>query len=374
MRVLLFSVTAGEGHNATARAIASILTSQGAETKIVDAYRLAGRFMYHLVSKGYLVASSSLKYGYGLVYRMLEHRRGNAYRLSPARLSGRSLAKKFARVIAEYDPDVIVGTHPFTGRILDITKERHGFRAKTVAVVTDFTLHPYWEEALRLDRLILPGERLLPLAEKKGFAREQLRPFGIPIRKDFAVALPKGEARVSLGLSPTLPTLLLMGGSMGYGNMRALLCRLDKLATPHQCIVVCANNAKMLKSIQRHTWKNPVLALGFVDFVPRLMDAANVIVSKPGGITSAEALVKRLPMIIPSAIPGHEDHNVRFLTETGAALSLSRRLSLTDAVASVLFDPERQRAMQAAIDTIRKPLALDDLCREIFFLAEKSKK
>ncbi len=372
MRILLFSVTAGEGHNMTARAVARALEARGAETKIVDAYRLAGSFMYHLVSRGYLVASSYLKYGYGLVYRILEHRRGNAYRLSPARLSGRSLAKKFSRVIAEYDPDVIIGTHPFTGRILDIARERHGFRAKAIAVVTDFTLHPYWEEALRLDRLILPCEALLPLAEKKGFTREQLRPIGIPIQAAFATSLTKEEARRSLGLSPALPTLLLMGGSMGYGNMKKLLATLDALPYDCQSIVVCGNNERALKSIRDTVWKKPVLALGFVDFVPRLMDAADAIVSKPGGITSAEALAKRLPMIIPSAIPGHEDRNVAFLTKAGTALSLSRHLSLAEAVTSVLLDPARHRAMCEAIERIRKPAALDDLCREVLSLAKKA--
>ena len=370
VRVLFFSVTAGGGHNTTARAVAEALAQQGVQTKIVDAYRLSGRFMYYTVSRGYLLASSYLKYGYGAVYRVLEHRRGNAYRLSPARLSGRSLAKKFAAVIREYDPDVVVCTHPFAGRILDIAKERHGFRAKTVGIVTDFTLHPYWEEALRLDRLILACEGLTPLAEKKGFTAAQIRPTGIPVHSAFAKEEAKETARTALGLSPTLPTLLIMGGSMGYGNMGKLLRRLDRLPLALQSVVVCGSNERAAKSIRRHPPKNPVLVLGFVDFVPRLMAAADLIISKPGGLTTSEALSRRLPMIMTAAIPGHEANNAAFLTQAGTALPLSRRLSLEKAVLSLL-DPERRRKMQAAIDAIRRPNATEALCREIFALAEE---
>ena len=101
MRVLLFSVTAGEGHNSTAKAIARSLESMGAETRIVDAYRTAGRLMYHTVAGGYLLVSSYLKHGYGIVYRVLERRRGNSYRRSLVRWSGRSGAQKFKRLIDE---------------------------------------------------------------------------------------------------------------------------------------------------------------------------------------------------------------------------------------------------------------------------------
>lgn len=372
MRVLLFSVTAGEGHNATAKAIARSLESMGAETKIVDAYRTAGRIMYHTVAGGYLLVSSYLKHGYGVVYRMLEHRRGNSYRSSPVRRSGRSLAKKFKRIIDEYDPDVIVCTHCFAARILDIIKEKQGMRAKTLGVVTDFTMHPYWEEALRLDRLIIPCRELTPLAYKKGFTDAQIRPYGIPVHPKFAASVDKAEARRILGLDADLPTLLVMGGSMGYGNMERVLCRLDGLDVPFQAVVVCGNNKKVHDRIARRTFGKPILNLGYTDNVPLLMDASDLIISKPGGLTTSEALTRRLPMVITSPIPGHEDRNVEFLTETGTAVAVTKKLPLTEAVRMLLSDPQRREEMQKSIDVIRKPTAVLDLCREVLLLAEEA--
>lgn len=372
MKVLLFSVTAGEGHNATAKAIARSLEGMGAETRIVDAYRIAGRLMYHTVAGGYILVSSYLKYGYGVVYRMLEHRRGGSYRPSLARLSGRSLAKKFKRVIDEYDPDVIVCTHCFAARILDIVKERYGMRAKVLGVVTDFTMHPYWEEAQRIDRLIVPCKELVPLAYKKGFTDEQIRPLGIPVHPKFAITVEKEEARRILGLDQDLPTLLVMSGSMGYGNMERVLRRLDALTTHFQIIVVCGNNKKVYARIKERTWKKPVLALGYTENVPLLMDASDLIISKPGGLTTSEALTRRLPMVIVSPIPGHEDRNVEFLTEMGSAVAVSRRLSLTDAVDQLISDPARRLEMQKSIDKIRKPTAVLDLCHEVLTLAAEA--
>lgn len=371
MKVLLFSVTAGEGHNTTAKAVARSLEGMGAETRIVDAYRTSGRIMYHTVAGGYILVSSYLKYGYGIVYRMLEHRRGNSYRLSPARLSGRSLAKKFKRIIDEYDPDVVVCTHSFAARILDIVKERYGMRAKTLGIVTDFTMHPYWEEAQRLDRLILPCEPLIPLAYKKGFTDEQIRPLGIPVNPKFAVSVDKNEARRILGLDSALPTLLVMSGSMGYGNMERVLRRLDRLDVPFQIIVVCGNNKKAYARIRERTWQKPLLALGYTDNVPLLMDASDLIISKPGGLTTSEALTRRLPMIIVNPIPGHEDRNVKFLTQTGSAVAPTKKLPLAETVKALITDPERRTEMQASIDMIRKPNAVLDLCNEIFSLAEE---
>ena len=371
MRVLLFSVTAGEGHNMTAKAIARTLESMGAETRIVDSYRTAGRLMYYTVAKGYLLASSCLKYGYGAVYRVIDRRKSGRYRSALIRFSGRSLAKKFARIIAEYEPSAVICTHPFAARILDIAKERYGVRAKTVGVVTDFTMHPYWEESLRLDRVIIPCEPMIDAARKKGFTDAQIRPLGIPVHPKFAASEDKETARSILGLDPALPTLFLMSGSMGHGNMAHTLSLLDRIPTPHQTIVVCGSNKKMRERIDAHAWKTRVLTLGFTEKIPLLMDAADLVVSKPGGLTTSEAFTRRLPLVIVDPIPGHEKNNARFLTKEGCAVAVGRKYPLARAVEELLSDEERLGKMQAEVERLRKPNAVLDLCREIFALAEE---
>ena len=367
MKVLLFSVTAGEGHNASAKAIARELEARGAETKIVDAYRLSGRFMYKLVDKGYLFIAAHFKRLFGLGYRIAELRRGNSYRGSFTRFTGRRLAKKFKRVIEDFDPDVIVSTHSCATQTLDIVKQRHGLRAKTLGIVTDFTVHPFWEDGLRLDRLILPCEPLLPLALKKGFREEQIRSLGIPINPKFSVTTPKNEAREALGIDKSRFTLMIMSGSMGYGNILKTLRKLDAMPEDFQMIVVCGNNKKMHAKIEKQVWHKPLLNFGFTDKIPLLMDASDVIITKPGGLTTSESLSRCLPMIIRDPIPGHEAHNVRFLTGIGAAVTPKKGVSLEDTVRKVLSDSVRAD-MITAIEQIRKPNAVRDLCDEIILL------
>lgn len=373
MKVLLFSVTTGEGHNTTAKAIARALEERGAEVKILDTYRLSGKFMYHLIDKGYLLITSHLKLGYGVAYWFEEHRRGNSYRRSLSRWMGRRLARRFKREIDAFAPDVIVSTHSFASKILDITKQRHGIDAKLAGIVTDFTMHPFWEEALRFDRVILPCEPLIPLAVKKGFREEQIAPTGIPINPRFANTTPKAEARAQLGIYLDRPTLMIMSGSMGYGNIVKTLKKLDASADNFQMIVVCGNNKKMYEKIQKATWHKPLLSFGFTDKIPLLMDASDAIITKPGGLTTSEALSRRLPMIIRNPIPGHEVRNVRFLTGAGAAMTTSRHLSLTEAVEKILSE-ETRTEMLAAIDKIRKPDAVRNLCDEIVSLATPTDK
>ena len=366
MKVLLLSVTAGGGHNSTANALAARLREAGAEVKIADAYRdCSGRLMYTVVSQGYLLAVFVFRHLYGLFYRFFEKRRGNAYRSSPARLSKRGMAKRLSRLIEEYAPDAVVCTHCFAANLLDVAKERYGLSAVTVGIVTDFTVHPYWEEALRLDRIILPDERLAPAARKKGFSDEQILSLGIPIHPKFATVYDKKEAAISLGLDPEQPILLLMNGSMGYGSMVRTVKHLDRLSLPLQIIAVCGSNKRALRSIKRKKFRHPVLACGFVSNVETLMAASDLIVTKPGGLTASEALAKNLPLIISTPIPGHEDRNASFLTEQGAGILAKKPRAVADAVTLLLSDENRLAEAGKAAAALGKPNATEDLAREI---------
>jgi processive 1,2-diacylglycerol beta-glucosyltransferase len=159
---------------------------------------------------------------------------------------------------------------------------------------------------------------------------------------------------------------------MGYGNLTRVLKDLDALAPRFQTVVVCGNNKKAKKRIEKTVWKKPLLTLGFTRNVPLLMDAADCIISKPGGLTTSEALTKRLPMIICNPIPGHEDRNVEFLTEAGTAIAVDKRLSVADAVELFFSDEKLRKKMLSRIEVIRKPNATADLCAEIFALGAQA--
>lgn len=361
MKVLILTITAGEGHNTTAAAIARDLEARGVECRTLDTCLEISRSLYNLISKGYLLSTAEFKKTYALVYRKLENRKGNSYTGSLARTTYGLVTKNLSDYIDEYRPDVIVYTHVFAGVFLDIIMQKKTVNAKTVGILTDFVMHPFWEETLRSDRVVIPNEMLIPAARRKGLSDVQIVPSGIPIRPEFATVVPQDGARSLLGLDPTLPTLMLMGGSMGYGTLFQTVCELDTLDMDFQIISVCGNNQKAKEEIDGHTFRHRVLNFGYTDKISLLMDASDCIVSKPGGLTTSEALAKRLPMIICNPIPGHEDRNTEFLCNSGVAMKISPALRLSDAVYQMFSDPRRIAYMRSCTDLIRKPNAARDL-------------
>ncbi len=374
MKILVLTITAGEGHNSTASAIKEGIDKIGGDRvdcKIVDVYKLLNNVLYNAVSKGYLFATKRLQKIYGDFYLMAENRHSNADESSPMRNVNYALAKMLRKYIQMYDPDSIVYTHVFAGILLDEMKVKYGLRAKTVGIVTDFRIHPYWEEVTHLDYVVCADKRMAYNVRSKGFTDEKILPLGIPIHSKFNEIIPKEQAREMLGFENKL-TLLVMGGSMGFGNMTENVKTLDKLDVDFQIVVICGNNKKAYEELKAMKTSKPLYVYGYVNNVDIIMSASNLIVTKPGGLTTSEALAKRLPMVIVNPIPGQEDRNVEFLLNNGAAVAATKTFKLDEAVWTCLKDPKRLEVIEYAIDQIRHPDSTEKICSFAFKLAEEN--
>lgn len=362
MKVLVLSITAGQGHNATAKAICAYLELIGCEAEMLDTFNYVSRILGETVSKGYLITASKAKLAYKSAYRLAELRKKSKSDASPTRATGTMMAKKLLGYISDYDPDVIICTHIFAGIILDVLKEKRETRAKCIGILTDFAFHPYWEEGLNLDYVVTPNELLTAQAMKKGFSKEQILPLGIPIHPKFSKSVTKEEARARLGLDLRKRTVLLMSGSMGYGHIESTVNTLDAVPHDFQIITVCGNNAEAKARIDAMRTKKRILNFGFTDKVDLLMDASDCIITKPGGLTSSEALAKCLPMIIVNPIPGQEDRNTEFLVNNGAAMAVTATSPLDEVLYQFFVDPRRSEIMREAIKLISKPESTKDIC------------
>lgn len=363
-RILILSVTTGEGHNSAARAIKTYMEARGAQCCILDAYECVSHTAKVLIDHGYLLGASRMKGLYGIGYRMAEKRRGGADRRTFLRMLHTGYAKRLLRQIEEFDPDAIVTTHCLAGLMLDIIRRR-GWksRAKLVGVVTDFTVHPYWEECTSLDALVVASPLLEDEALNKGFEREKIFGLGIPIAPKFSVEGDRSQARAALGLDAQKKVVLVMGGSMGHGHFARTVRMIDALALDLQIVCVCGRNSaekKKLEAIAK-TSRHSIAALGYVDYVDRLMDAADLIVSKPGGLSTSEALAKRLPMLVMDPIPGHEKRNRDFLVSSGAAMTVSRGSDAAALVQEFFTSEELRQSLFRTIDEIRRPHSTEDI-------------
>lgn len=363
MKVLILSITAGEGHNSTAKAIREEMQANGVECEILDTYKYINKMLGDTVEKGYLLSLQKAQHAYAKVYRMCELRKTDTSNISPTRLANSVLARKLLKYIEQYKPDAIIYTHVFVGIILDVLRTRGEFMIPAYGIVTDFAMHPFWEECVHLDYIVTANHLLDIMAIKKGFKQEQIISCGIPIKAKFSSSMDKKQAKQLLGFSPDKPLVLIMSGSMGHGKIEKTVKVLDEAMPDFQMVVVCGNNKRTYNKISALKTSKSMSCFGFVNNVSELMDAADCIVSKPGGLSSSEALAKHLPMIIVDPIPGIEDRNTEFFLNAGAAMAVTKTYPIDEAIYQVFNEPKRIEQMRAAIDVIRRPDSAKTLCK-----------
>lgn len=368
MRVMILSVTAGFGHHATAKAVADMLREKGAIVDTIDVYAYLSKIVKETIDKGYLFTSKHTQELYRLVYLLAENH-GSGYFTKPIpiiNIVNALGASKFARIVNDFAPDAIVCTHVFAAQLVDDLKKRSLLTAPTVGIITDYTLHPYWEDVPRIEYIVTGSELLTHRALKKGIDASRILPLGIPIHPKFCKPIAQADARARLGIDPDRPTILMMGGSMGYSNNKKLIRQLNLCGMPLQLLVVCGNNKKqyedMLQMKARIDGPCVLYPYGFVDNVEEMMSAADCIITKPGGLTVSEALAKNLPMILVNPIPGHEERNVEFLMNNGMACLVTKTFPVDEAVYHLFKSPHRLRTVRETMSAIAHPDATQQLC------------
>lgn len=358
MRALIFSITAGEGHNQVAKVLADAYEQKGHTAEIIDTFDYVNHLLKEAVSQGYLVSSNRFKKIYGKSYSFLDKRDGDSRQSLLSRIMNGVMATKLARFMQDYAPDVVVCTHCFPAIVVSNIVERFEMDVKTVGIVTDFTMHPFWEDT-SLDYYVTANELLTRQAEKKGISRGEIVPLGIPINPKFAEKVDKQEARRQLGFEDKT-TILVMGGSMGHGKIARTIKELDTSDDDFQVVTVCGRNSRMKRKIDALELKHRVYNFGFVTNVDLLMDASDCIITKPGGLTTSEALAKGLPMIMANPLPGQEDRNVEFLLNNGAAMMLSKTFPVDEALYQLFQNNVRLRNMCEVVAALGKPNATRD--------------
>lgn len=375
-RILILSVTTGEGHNSAARALKVDLEAKGAQCLVLDAYECVSHAAKVLIDRGYLLGASSMRGFYAIGYRMAEMRHGGAERRTPLRMLHTGYAKKLLKRIEEFRPDAIVTTHCLAGLMLDIIRRR-GWEndAKLIGVVTDFTVHPYWDECTSLDALVVASPLLAKEALEKGFERERVFGLGIPIDPKFSVEGERRAACESLGLDFGKKIVLVMGGSMGHGHFARTVRAIDSLSLDLEIVCVCGRNNRAKSSLEAYakSSRHRILPLGYVDYVDRLMDAADLIVSKPGGLSTSEALAKHLPLLVMDPIPGHEKRNRDFLVSHGAAVEVGRGRDVASVVRDFFANEEMRSSLLRTVDQIRRPNSTADIGELVMTLCASQK-
>jgi processive 1,2-diacylglycerol beta-glucosyltransferase len=277
---------------------------------------------------------------------------------------------RFGRYVKQFRPDVVLCTHYFPLETLNhLRRKRGGPRPMAVSVVTDFEAHALWmDECVDLYCVATEGTKARLVA--RGAAAENVVPTGIPIAAKFLSKPDAKAVRKNYGLRDDQPVLLVLGGGFGMGPVAAILNELDKVPGQFQTLVVAGRNEKLRRELATHNRQHPTHVLGFATNMHELMAVADLIITKPGGLTSSEALAMGRPLFILNPIPGQEAANSDFLLEHGAAAKVNRVEDLPFLIAQLLGS-KKLGEMARAAKSLGRPQSAAAVCKEVLKRASR---
>lgn len=363
MNILLLSENTGQGHNSVAEAIGLELAARGHAWECRSGLSFLSTRLAQFIS-----------WGHSYVYRHLPFlfRRGYSWaEKHPRLLEPRAPARKYLTRGAERlhlfleqgQFDAVVCTHVFSAIILTETLRQHPMDIKTAFVATDYTCSPGVESSA-LDLYFLPHPELRAEFLRHGLPDSRLADGAIPLRPAFHPVSDKRAAKEAVGIPPEHRHILLVCGSMGCGPIKALTKRLTGALPPQtELTIVCGTNRKLYETLQKeHGTRERIHILGYTDDIPRLMDSADLYLTKPGGISTTEAAAKGLPMVFIDAVAGCERYNLCFFLDRGAAVTEKAPAKLARLSFALLDDPDRLNTMARSARSLELDSGTKRLC------------
>jgi processive 1,2-diacylglycerol beta-glucosyltransferase len=366
--ILLMYITDVSGHRSAAAAIEKALqmVSGNVEITSINAFKYTNPISEKIVNRVYTAVIKKTPKIWDYMYDNPKVKQ-SLERFKE--LVHRNNSPKLQKLFETVQPDAVVCTQAFPCGMVADYKKWTGSRLPLFGVLTDFVPHSYWIYD-DVDYYITPADEVSQRLMKKGVAAEKIKALGIPFDPAFNQCGDLADVRKHLHLDPRVKTILIMGGGQGLGPIKTLYKSLEKVDLPLQEIIVCGTNKKLYHQLKRKIKrsKHAVSLCGYVNNVNELMAVSDLIITKPGGITTAEALSKGLPMIIIKPLPGQEMNNTQFLMNEHAAVKLDRAKDIHSVVEELLGDPAKLSSLAKAAARIGKPDAAFDIAK---FIIEK---
>ena len=363
-KVLVLSASAGAGHVRAAQAVERAFVETGAARQVrhIDTLDYTNKVFRRLYSRMYLDMVNGAPELLGWLYDYLD---------TPWERERRRLlvdkfnTRPFVKMLEEYQPDAVVCTHFLPAEIISWLKAKKRLTCPLSIVVTDFDVHAMWLCHHHEHYFVALDETRAHL-EKLGIPAANISVTGIPIDPVFAIRKDKAAARERLGLVRDRTTVLLSAGGFGVGPVEHLVESVLDVQHPLQIVAICGRNEDARKRLDRLVRRatpdrHAVKIVGFTTEMDEYMSASDLLVGKPGGLTTSEALAKGLVMVIVNPIPGQEERNADHLLEQGAAIRCNNLPVLAYKLDRLLADPARFDAMRACAGRIARPRAAYDI-------------
>ena len=341
MHILILSANTGEGHNSAARALKEYFESRGDSCTVRDGLAYMGRSSNAIISKGHILLYRKLPKLYGVGYR-IEEKQAHHQRYQQKLHRHRHLSKSRRQLRALLDSgsyDAVISTHVFAARLVSELRCAGSARIPSFFLATDYTCSPGVNQ-LDVDAWLIPHPALIPEFAAYGIPEEKLIPAGIPVRAAFMRPRDKAAARRALDLPEDKRIAVFSCGSMGAGAMgKIVMHMLDALPDDALLVAICGSNRALQHALGSINHTEKLNVLGYTDRMVDYMDAADLFLTKPGGLSVTEAARKRLPMLLIDTVPGVESRNMEFMVSLGCAMIANDPADLGETVAVALDSP-----------------------------------
>ena len=344
----------GAGHLKAAEALKEYVDQRYPDSRslVIDTFKYINPLVHKIFVDGYLSIIRKVPFAYSALYRMSEQM-DNMNKISNA--LSKMFSYKLAELINDFNPSIIVCTHPFPLQIVSCLKKEKKIAIPLVGILTDYVNHPFWFHD-NIEAYVVAHENIKQDMINSGTPENRIFSYGIPVSQIFL----KRDSRTKLlrkyGLEDKL-TVLIMGGSLGFGNIKKMFLSFLNSKRDLQLIVVTGKNKKLKHQLQKYLGQHTknVLLIGYTNEICNLMDIADLIVTKPGGMTISEALLKELPIFVTSPIPGQEERNSYFLTSIGVAEKIQQDEDVQLILNKVLDNPHQLTCMKERSKKLSMP-------------------
>lgn len=363
-RVLILSASSGAGHVRAGEALEKAFLEKGVAKEIrhVDALQYTSPMVRTIYSKGYIDMVNRAPTMLGILYDTADKPWKDE---NPRLMFDRLNTLPLVRLLRKYTPDLVVCTHFLPAEIISWLLCKKKIDTRHSIVVTDFDMHAMWL-CRHFDDYFVALDETRAHMEKLGIQPERVCVSGIPIDPVFSEQKDKLSMRKKYDLDPALPAILLSAGGFGVGPIEEMLSALDHMENKAQIIALCGRNTKLKTRLESFRTENIVIKpVAHTNHMDEYMSASDILLGKPGGLTSSEALSKGLVFVVVNPIPGQEERNSDHLLEQGVAIRCNNLPALAFKIDRLLDDKQKFGQMRERSLLMGNPNAASDIVDHI---------
>ena len=367
-KILIFYGSYGGGHLAAAKSIKKYLeeTYDDVELEMIDCIEYINKFLNKVSTGAYKQMAKNAPWMWEMVYN--HSKDGALARITNT--SNKLMSRKLNLLLQEFNPDLVISTHPFGNQMCAILKRRGKIKCKIATTLTDFKLHNQWLYLSEyIDYFFVSNDLMKEEMIKKNINGEKIFVTGIPVSNRFLQTFDKEKIFNDFELSKDKHTVLFFaGGEYGLGRDTTFMTlkALIRLFKDIQVIAISGRNKRMHKKfsklIEDTNSSDRIKLLTFTDKVPELMNISDIVITKPGGLTITESLVSHLPIIIINPIPGQEEENAEFLVNHGAAIWIQKHDNIARKLKTLSRNPDQVALMKSKSEELAKPFSTKEIC------------